>query len=78
MMDLLLLARDIQEQVLGLDGFDGVFDGVEPLSERALWPIAKTLSWAEQRATWAAHGCGVIAPHPVPSRAIGSYLTKQA
>ncbi len=48
-MDLLLLAPDIQEQVLGLERIDGV----EPLSERAIRPIAKTLAWAEQRTAWA-------------------------
>ena len=48
-MDLLLLAPDIQEQVLGLERIDGV----EPLSERAVRPIAKPLSWAEQRTAWA-------------------------
>ncbi|MCP4499031.1 MAG: hypothetical protein GY822_03570 [Deltaproteobacteria bacterium] len=47
-MDLLLLAPDIQEQVLELERIDGV----EPLSERAIRPIAKTLSWAEQRDNW--------------------------
>jgi len=50
LMDLLLLAPDIQEEVLGLQRIDGV----EPLSERAPCPIAKTRSWAEQRSTWKA------------------------
>ncbi len=49
LMDLLLLAPNIQEEVLGLERIDGV----EPLSERKLRPIAKTLSWAEQRTAWA-------------------------
>ena len=49
LMDLLLLAPDIQEVVLGLERIDGV----EPLSERALRPIAKLLSWVEQRRLWA-------------------------
>ena len=49
LMDLLLLAPDIQEQVLGLKAVDGS----EPLSERGLRPIAKTLSWVEQRSAWA-------------------------
>ena len=48
LMDLLLLAPDIQEQVLALEAVDGA----EPLSERALRPIAKTLSWVEQRKKW--------------------------
>ncbi len=47
-MDLLLLAPEIQEQVLGLERIDGV----EPLSERRVRPIAKMLSWAEQRRMW--------------------------
>lgn len=49
LMDLLLLAPDIQEQVLGLERIDGV----EPLSERKLRPVAKPLFWAEQRRLWA-------------------------
>ena len=48
LMDLLLLVPDIQELVLGLEAVDGA----EPLSERGLRPIAKTLSWAEQRNLW--------------------------
>ena len=46
LLDLTLLAPDIQERVLGL----GLGGGPEPLSERTLRPFARKTSWAEQRA----------------------------
>lgn len=46
LMDLTLLAPDLQEHVLGLEAIDGV----EPLSERELRRIAHAGSWVEQRA----------------------------
>lgn len=48
-LDLILLAPDIQEEVLHLEAVDGV----EPLAERALHDVARHASWAEQREAWA-------------------------
>ena len=48
LLDLLLLAPDIQEAILHLEAADGV----EPLSERHLREIVKLASWTEQRALW--------------------------
>jgi hypothetical protein len=45
LLDLTLLAPDVQERVLSRESVDGA----EPLSERALRPVAKARSWAEQR-----------------------------
>ena len=50
LLDLLLLAPDIQVKVLEMDAVDGR----EPTSERALRAVAHAGSWAEQRAAWAA------------------------
>jgi hypothetical protein len=47
-LDLTLLAPDLQEQVLFLEAVDGV----EPLSERALRAVARAPLWAIQRAAW--------------------------
>ena len=44
-LDLTLLAPDIQEEVLFMDAVDGV----EPVSERALRQVAATASWHLQR-----------------------------
>jgi hypothetical protein len=52
LLDLTLLAPDIQEEVLHLD----VVDGEEPLAERALREIAAAREWAEQRRRWYPHG----------------------
>lgn len=49
LMDLLLLAPDIQEEVLGSEAVNGI----EPISERALRPITRELLWANQRTRWA-------------------------
>ena len=46
LLDLTLLAPDVQEQVLDLEAVDGV----EPISERALRVVAHAGSWAKQRA----------------------------
>lgn len=49
LLDLLLLAPDIQEELLFLEAIDGA----EPLSERALRDIVRTGSaWAAQRRAW--------------------------
>jgi hypothetical protein len=48
LLDLLLLAPDLQDAILGLEAVDGV----EPLSERVLRPLCHVSSWVEQRALW--------------------------
>ncbi len=48
LMNLLLLAPDIQEELLALE----VPAGREPISERALRPLTETLLWSEQRTLW--------------------------
>ena len=50
LLDLLLLAPDIQVQVLEMEAVDGR----EPASERALLAVVRAGSWVEQRAAWAA------------------------
>lgn len=45
---LTLLAPDIQEEILFLEAVRGA----QPLSERALRPLVRILSWAEQRRLW--------------------------
>lgn len=50
LLDLLLLAPDIQERVLDLEAIDGV----EPIAERALRGLVRHESWAEQRRAWSA------------------------
>ncbi len=47
-LDLTLLAPDIQEAVLFLEAEDGV----EPISERAARAIAADVNWSRQRARW--------------------------
>lgn len=49
LFDLLMLAADLQEQVLALEAVDGV----EPMAERTLREVAHAGTWAEQRAAWA-------------------------
>lgn len=48
-MNLLLLAPDIQEEVLALE----YSAGREPISERTLRRVLESLVWEEQRALWA-------------------------
>ncbi len=52
LLDLTLLAPDLQERILVLEAIDGV----EPMSERALRMVAHAGSWAEQRRLWPALG----------------------
>lgn len=52
LLDLILLAPDLQERVLFLEAVDGV----ESLSERELRRIAHVRAWVEQRHAWAAKG----------------------
>jgi hypothetical protein len=48
-MDLLLLAADIQEEILLIE----VPPGAQPISERALRDaVLKSLDWLEQRRRW--------------------------
>ena len=49
LLDLLLLAPDLQAAVLALEAVDGA----EPMAERALRAVAHAGTWAEQRAAWA-------------------------
>ena len=49
-MNLLVLAPDIQEEILFLPP---VSKGAAPITERDLRPLLKTLVWSEQRANWA-------------------------
>lgn len=49
LLDLLLLASDLQAAVLALEAVDGA----EPMSERGLRTVAHAGSWAEQRVAWA-------------------------
>jgi predicted XRE-type DNA-binding protein len=51
LMDLTLLAPDLQERVLGLEAVDGV----EPISERAVRDhVLKSVNWRGQREAWSA------------------------
>ena len=49
LLDLLLLAPDLQGLVLALEAVDGA----EPMAERTLRGVAHAGTWAEQRAAWA-------------------------
>jgi len=50
MMDVLLLAPDIQHEILHLE----VAPGAQPISERALREsVLRSLDWSEQRRAWA-------------------------
>ena len=48
LLNLTLLAPDIQEQVLSLEAVDGL----EPTSERALRKVLWSMEWEEQRQRW--------------------------
>ena len=48
LLDLLLLAPDLQDAVLALEAVDGA----EPMAERTLRAVAHAGTWAEQRAAW--------------------------
>ncbi len=49
LLDLLMLAPDLQEAVLALEAVDGA----EPMAERTLRAVAHAGSWVEQRGGWA-------------------------
>ena len=48
LLDLLLLAPDLQDAVLALEAVDGA----EPMAERTLRAVAHAGTWAAQRAAW--------------------------
>lgn len=48
LLELLLLAPDLQARVLELEAIDGA----EPMAERTLRAVAHAGTWAEQRAAW--------------------------
>ena len=48
LLDLTLLAPDVQEQVLFLEAVDGL----QPMSERALRTVAHARTWREQLRRW--------------------------
>ena len=48
LMDLMLLAPDLQERIL----FSEAVDGVEPMTERGLRQLVGRGRWAEQRSSW--------------------------
>jgi len=48
LLAMLLLAPDLQEQILLLEAVDGL----EPITERQLRPLTRVLDWSEQRAMW--------------------------
>jgi hypothetical protein len=48
LFDLLMLAADLQEQVLALEAVDGA----EPMAERTLRAVVHAGTWAEQRTKW--------------------------
>lgn len=50
-LDLLLLAPDIQTQLLRLEATDGA----EPICERHVRSLCLVRAWAEQRSDWVAH-----------------------
>ena len=61
-LDLLLLAPDLQESILELEAVDGV----EPTSERALREVVRHDCWINQRTAWPAelnNRCVRITPH---------------
>lgn len=47
-MDLLLLAPDIQEELLRME----TVDGREPIAQVHLRPLMKLRSWEDQRRAW--------------------------
>ena len=55
-MDLLLLAPDIQEEILRME----TIDCREPIAQIHLRPLVKLTSWAEQRRAWRWWGTGNV------------------
>jgi hypothetical protein len=54
LLDLTLLAPDLQERILALEAIDGA----EPISERALQAVAHAGSWGDQRLAGSVVGFG--------------------
>ncbi|MDX2087844.1 MAG: hypothetical protein SFX73_08340 [Kofleriaceae bacterium] len=50
-LDLTLLAPDIQEEILA---FRAVESGRDPVTTRELRPVTRSMSWSEQRQVWRA------------------------
>jgi len=50
LMDLMLLAPDLQEELL----FSEAFNGLEPMTERGVRDVIAAPEWEEQRRRWAA------------------------
>lgn len=61
LVDLMLLAPDIQEQLLQLEAVDGV----EPISERALRAVVHAGTWQAQWSVWRQTAPLVIEQSPV-------------
>lgn len=57
LLDLLLLAPDIQEEIL----FTQVPPGRDPVTEHGLREAVRASLWAEQREIWARIGCELLA-----------------
>ena len=51
LLDLTLLAPDLQERIL----FSEAVDGVEPFTERGLRDVVRERGWGEQRLAWRSH-----------------------
>jgi hypothetical protein len=77
LLDLLLLAPDIQEELL----FMQVPPGADPIPERALRHVVRAAAWPEQRRRWAAlraHGGRGTRLRPWAGRPSGSRRVRPA
>jgi hypothetical protein len=66
LLDLLLLAPDLQAAVLAMEAVDGA----EPMAERTLRAVVHAGTWAEQRAAWTklmVHEASPTAPPRAPT-----------
>jgi len=61
LLDLTLLAPDVQDAVLTLEAVDGA----EPMTERALRAVAHAGTWAEQRTRYLAEFSGILNGKPL-------------
>ena len=61
LLDLTLLAPDVQEAVLALEAVDGA----EPMTERALRAVAHAGTWTEQRTRYLAEFSGILNGKPL-------------
>lgn len=69
LLDLTLLAPDIQEVVLGLEAVDGV----EPMFEGNLRPVVRAVEWGMQRALWRVQSLSQSATTQAPRTAGATY-----